>query len=154
MTSFFISLLIPLPTALFLYRAFLYDKFDKVMKCLVKAYFEIKKNAVGGYYFTLRIDKSHNLVVTESFLKRSELEKCISNLREAAAVAEICEFERDVKPPLFQLKKVIGGYICCLSGFSGKTIFTSEKYAIKKDCLDTMGLIKKLSADAGIIDNT
>jgi len=119
---------------------------------LSHAVFEIKKNAVGRYYFVFKSDDNHNLVVTQSFLKRSEMEKCISEIRETATVAEICERNLSSKPPFFQLNEDANGWSCSLMGFSGNLVFISEKYKTKQECIGTMNTMKELSADAGIVD--
>ena len=117
------------------------------------AVFEIKKNAVGRYYFVFRIGDGHNLIVTKSFSKRAQLEKCITDLREAAAVAEICDENCSKLPPSFQVKQTSEGYACTLLGFSGDLIFTGERYKRKEECIRAANMIKEFSGDAGIIDN-
>lgn len=117
------------------------------------AVFEIKKNAVGRYYFVFQSEDRHRMVVTQSFSKRSQLEQCISEIRETAAVAELSDSGRNVNPPMFQISPVDEGWIFSLIGFSGNLVVISEKYPTKEECITTVNSIKDLSMDAGIIDN-
>ena len=118
------------------------------------AVFEIKQNAVGRYYFVFQSEDNQRLVVTQSFSKRSLLEQCISEIRETAAVAELCDSGQSADPPLFQMNQTADGWTCSLLGFSGNLIFISEKYRTKEECIAAVKIIKKLAADAGIIDST
>ena len=120
---------------------------------LCDAVFEIKRNAIGRYYFVFRYKLHEVLFVSPSFSKRSELEKCISELREAAVVAEICEETEKTPPPLFLLEASSEGFHFSLLGFSGNVMISSGKYPNKDQCVKIINILKKLAADAGIADN-
>ena len=118
-----------------------------------RAVFEIKQNAVGRYYFVFKEDNEQALVVSGSFWGRSELEKRLANVREAAPVACICDDRKSNMPPLFELHEGKDGLAFSLVGFDGKLIFDSKAYKEKSGCLEAIETLKRESFNAGIVDS-
>lgn len=119
---------------------------------LKRAVFEIKQNAVGRYYFVYKDLNSHALVVSGSFRRRSELEKCLAIVRETAPIAQICDDKSNPAPPYFLFRKSYDGFSFSLIGFDGETIFTSKAYKEKSSCIGAIENMKSDSLNAGIID--
>lgn len=119
-----------------------------------RAVFEIKQNPVGRYYFIFRGIEGTVLVVSQSFSDRSQLEKCISNVRSVAQVGEIKENESDkMQFPFFKIEKENEYYVFFLIGFQGEVIFSSDSYQEKEECVKAIKLFKSLSFHAGILDS-
>lgn len=71
-----------------------------------RAVFEIKQNPVGRYYFIFKGIQGRVIVVSQSFSDRSQLEKCLSNVRSMAKFGEIKENESDkIRFPFFEIDK-------------------------------------------------
>ncbi len=119
-----------------------------------RAVYEIKQNAVERYYFIFKDVSGKRLLVSKSFADRSALELCLAQIRESARVAEISEstFCKE-KLPCFLIQKNLEGYAFSLLGFKGEVIFSSECFADKSDCVQSLGVFKNLSLDAGIEDS-
>lgn len=122
---------------------------DAVLK---RAVFEIKQNAVGRYYFVFKDLTSQALVVSGSFCRRSELEKCLAIVRETAPIAQICDDKSNSAPPYFLFLESNDGFSFSLIGFDGETIFTSKAYKEKSSCIGAIENMKSDSLNAGIID--
>jgi len=118
-----------------------------------QAVFEIKRNAVGRYYFIFRDANEAALVVSGSFYDRAQLEKCLAQVREAALVADIAVEGVGENPPLFRIDEGPGGLFFSLFGFAGEVLFSSKAYADWCDCIMAIELLKKLAFDAGIVDS-
>jgi uncharacterized protein YegP (UPF0339 family) len=126
---------------------------ERQVNGLKRAIYEIKKNPVGRYYFIFRDTEGTALVVSKSFGFRSQLEKCLADIRDTAQVAAIKESSGDhVSPPLFGIEYHRENYTFFLIGFEGEVIFSSEGYSQKRDCLVAVERLKSLSLDAGIMD--
>ena len=119
-----------------------------------RAVFEIKKNAVGRYYFVFKDAAGQTVVVSCSFGGRSALEKCLASVREAAAVAEVFTDGERVKPPLFKIQECKDGFDFLLVGFEGELVFSSKPYAEKSDCITAVQYLKSQALDAGTVDLT
>ncbi|NLE24254.1 MAG: DUF1508 domain-containing protein [Clostridiaceae bacterium] len=119
---------------------------------MIRAAFEIKKNAVGRYYFIFKDDMNEAIVVSGSFGSRSDLEKNIACIRETAAVADLCEIGENLISPLFKLCENKDGFTFSLLGYEGETILTSKLYHEKSRCVVAVNKLKRLSYDANIID--
>jgi uncharacterized protein YegP (UPF0339 family) len=120
-----------------------------------RAVFEIKKNAVGQYFFVFKILEGNNSVVSMSFAERSGLEHCLSQVREKSQIA--CMVEEDIdedKLPQFLIRSEASGYIFYLIGFDCEIILASEHYVGKENCIKGILALKDLSYDAGILDLT
>ena len=118
-----------------------------------RAVFEIKINPVGRYFFVFRDAEGTALVVSKSFGGRSQLEKCLADIRDTAQIAALKESAKNkTVPPLFRIENDRESYTFALIGFEGEVIFSSEGYAQRNDCIAAIELLKKLSFDAGIVD--
>jgi len=119
---------------------------------IMKTVFEIKKNSVGRYYFVFRYENEEILLISGSYAKRSQLEKCFSDIREAAIVANICEKSTPDNYPAFIISEKERKYTFSLVGFGGNDIFCSEFYREKEKCLKVIKILKENCYDIGIID--
>lgn len=120
-----------------------------------RAVFEIKKNAVGQYFFVFKVIEGNNSVVSMSFKERSSLEHCLSQIREKAKIAGIVEKDVDKdKLPQFLIQSEASGYAFYLIGFESEIILASESYMDKDHCVKGILELKNLSYDAGILDLT
>lgn len=116
--------------------------------------FEIKLNPMGRYYFVFRVNEGLNPVVSRSFAGRSQLEKCLANVRDIAPFAQISNEAHPSMPPFFQVEKVEGGYLFSLIGFEGEYVLSSELYENDRLCLEAIHVLREKSFNAMIVDHT
>ncbi|MDF1616872.1 hypothetical protein [Petrocella sp. FN5] len=120
-----------------------------------RAVFEIKRNAVGQYFFVFKKIEGNSAVVSMSFSERSSLEHCLSQVREKSKIACIVEASIDQdKLPQFLIRLESSGYAFYLIGFECEIILASEHYEDKEPCIQGILALKALSYDAGILDLT
>lgn len=119
-----------------------------------RAVFEIKQSPMGYYYFTFRDNEEETQVVSCSFSNRAELEKCLSEVREAAPFADICTGTSPCgRPPFFWIQQE-GGIVFSLVGFKKEIIFSSVSYPYESQCRTAIDKLKASSRRAAIIDLT
>ena len=127
---------------------------------LERAVFEMKRTAVGGYFFVFRDLDGQGIVVSKSFQDRSSLEICVAHVRDNAKVASVVEMMDDSDrssmlkyPPLFLLETGKTGCSFSLIDFDGAVVFSSKRYVQKDECLKSIEKMKNLSLDAGVVDS-
>ena len=120
-----------------------------------RAFFEIKQNPVGNYYFTFHNPEPNTTVISHSFPSRSELESCLARIRDAAMIADIydCNMPRG-SPPYFAIRTDKEGMAFSLIGFRGEIIFSSVPYLNETQCREAIGVLKTSAQRAGVLDLT
>ncbi len=120
-----------------------------------RAVFEIKQSPTGSYYFTFKDCDGKAHVISCSFPDRAELEKCLAAVRDAAAVAEVLEYDSNrARLPCFLIQTKADGVAFSMIGFLGEIIFSSVLYGDEKSCTQAIGIFKALSKKAAVIDLT
>lgn len=123
--------------------------------------FEIKYTSTDLFFFTYKLQNGETAIVSKGFSNRSDLERCISQIRDTAIVAEIyLEDNLDINRnsayvcPFFLVRTLSHETRFSLIGYSGETIFTSTSFEHYNDCLKSIAFLKQHVVDAGIIDLT
>ena len=116
-----------------------------------QAVFEIKRNAVGRYYFVFKNEEEEELLVSGSFSDRPQLEKYLANMRESVQMADIV-VGGEVNPPMFKINIDCEGCTFSLLDFNKEIIYQSDYFAELNDCMLVIIQLKKLSFSAGVAD--
>lgn len=124
-----------------------------------QSYFEIKLTSTDQFYFTYKLQNEQTTIISKSFSSRSEIERCISLIRDTSKVAAIkneddCEGTSNNKEPYpyFLVRTIKEGTRFSLIGFSGEIIFTSNSFDLYSDCISAISDLKNNVVEAGIID--
>lgn len=119
-----------------------------------RAYFEIKMNPVGRFYFVFRDSNGAVFATSKSFGGRAQLEKCVADIRETAPLAAVaCSLEVYQSLPLFLVQKSAGGFQFMLIGYDGEIIFSSEQHAGRGECNNAVRILKEMAPEAAILDS-
>lgn len=120
-----------------------------------RAIFEIKQSATGNYYFTFKSSDGTVHIISCSFYDRAALEKCLSGVREAAPLADICACaDSSGSPPFFWIQPKEDGTIFSLIGFNREVIFSSLSYPDEMQCRQAIITFKASSQKAATVDLT
>ncbi|PKM93226.1 MAG: hypothetical protein CVU84_16940 [Firmicutes bacterium HGW-Firmicutes-1] len=123
---------------------------------MLRGAFEIKRNAVGQFYFVFKDPNNATVAVSQSFLERSYLEVCVSKIRDEAKFASINDLQHPHHlNPLFDIScNESGEYIFMMISITGEIIMYSEGFDQKELCIEKLEIFKRYAQDARIVDLT
>lgn len=120
-----------------------------------EAVFEIKRNAVGYYYFIFRTTADISRLCSHSFADRAALERCVADLREIVPIADVEEStSASQAPPRFLVVEAAQGFHFTLHGLQDEHIFTSDPSPDRAHCLRRIRLLKSLISQARVLDHS
>jgi len=114
--------------------------------------FEIKQNAIGWFYFIFTDESEQRMFVSSSFERRSELEKCLAEVRDISTYASIYDADDFLKRPLFVIYEIDEGFTFSLIGYQGEIILSSRVFTLKLECISAILYLKQLASKARILD--
>lgn len=122
---------------------------------MYEAVFEIKRNAVGYYYFIFRTTAEISRLCSHSFADRAALERCVADLREIVPLADVEESSSTPQaPPRFLIAEAEQGFQFTLHGLQDEHIFTSDPSPDRAHCLRRIMLLKSLISQARVLDHS
>lgn len=118
------------------------------------AYFEIKKNAGGKYFFSFKRGDGRIIVVSQSFTDRLALEQCIQYLQTFVPVIESPDISYDKTPFILIHHEKDGDYSFTMKGENNVIILKSEGYKEYEQCKESISFFLEHSKTARILDKT
>ena len=116
------------------------------------AYFEMKKNVGGKYFFSFKRSDGRMILVSQSFSDRLSLEQCIQYLRDSVPGVESPDTNMSQIPYILINHDKSGEYNFTMIGDKNVVILKSEGYKEYEQCKESINFFLENSKNAKIID--
>ena len=118
------------------------------------AYFEIKKNAGGKYFFSFKRGDGRVILVSQSFADRLSMELCIRYLQTSVPEIKTSELSNDKTPFILIHHDKDGDYNFTMKGENNVIVLKSEGYKDYEQCKEGINFFLEHSKTASIVENT